>query len=312
MKRRWLLAAPALIATPVFAQPSQIRIICPYAPGGAGDTLARFSAQAITEATGMPALVENRTGAGGNLGSELVARAAPDGATLLMMAAAQAANATLYRNLAFNVLRDFAPICVVGVVPNLLSVHPAIPVRDLAEFLAFARAQRGGITYGSAGIGTIPHLAMVMLAQRAGFEATHVPFRGTVPALTELLAGRIQAVLDNFPPQVGHVRAGGIRAIALSTAQRLPDWPELPTIGESLAGFEAVAWQSLASPAGTPMPLLRRIAEVVLAATASQAARLRAMGIQPGTIGPDAFPEFLRAEVTKWAQAVRISGATVE
>ncbi|UPY38250.1 tripartite tricarboxylate transporter substrate-binding protein [Sediminicoccus sp. KRV36] len=312
MKRRLLLAAPALIAAPAFAQPTQIRIICPFAPGGAGDTLARFAAQAITEATGTPVLVENRTGAGGNLGGEFVARAAPDGATLLMMAAAQASNATLYRNLSFNVLRDFTPVCVVGVVPNLLSVHPSVPAQDMAEFLAFARAQRGGITYGSAGIGTIPHLAMVMLAQRGGFEATHVPFRGTVPALTELLAGRIQSVLENLPPQAGHVRAGAIRPIAVSTAERLPDWPGLATIGESFAGFEAVAWQSLVAPAGTPMGFVRRIAEVVLGATSAQAARLRGMGFVPGSIGPDVFPAFLQAEVAKWAEAVRLSGATAE
>ena len=309
MKRRALFAA---LATPALAQSTTIRIISPYAAGGASDLLARFAAQAITEAMGVTVVVENRTGAGGNLGAELVARAAPDGTTLLVMAAAHAANAALYRNLTFNVLRDFTPVAVVGVVPNLLSVHPALPVRSVAEFVAYAKAQPNGVTYGSAGIGTIPHLAMELFRARAGFQATHVPFRGTAPALTETVAGRIPAVLENLPPQAAHLGAGTLRGLGLSTAQRLPAWPDMPTIAETYPGYEALAWQSLVAPAGTPMPLIRRIGEAVLAATAAQATRLRGMGVEPTAIGPDAFPEFLRAEVAKWAEAVRMSGATIE
>ena len=309
MKRRTLLAG---LATPALAQPATIRIISPYTPAGASDTLGRFAAQALTEALGIPVVVENRPGAGGNLGAEMVARATPDGTTLLVLAAAHTANASLYRNVPFQVLRDFTPICVVGVVPNMLSVHPALPVRDLAEFIAFARAQPQGVAYGSAGVGTLPHLAMELVRNRAGFLAVHVPFRGSAPAITELVSGRIQAVLENLPPQVGQARAGGIRPIAMATAARLPEWPDVPAIAETWPGFEAVAWQSLVAPAGTPMPLVRRIAEIVLAATAAQAPRLRGQGIIPGTIGPDAFPDFLRAEVHKWAEAVRLSGAVAE
>ena len=309
MKRRLLLAG---LAAPAMAQPTTIRIVSPYTPGGASDSLGRLAAQALTEALGVSVVVENRPGAGGNLGAEMVARAAPDGATLLVMAAAHAANATLYRNLPFQVLRDFTPICVAGVVPNMLSVHPGLPARDLAEFIAFARAQPQGLTYGSAGIGTLPHLAMELLRHQAGFQALHVPFRGSAPAIIELAAGRIQAVLENLPPQIGQARAGGIRPLAMSTAARLPEWPDVPAIAETWPGFEAVAWQALVAPAGTPMPLVRRIAEVVLAATAAQTTRLRAQGIIPGAMGPDEFPGFLRAEVEKWAVAVRQSGAVVE
>jgi len=257
-------------------------------------------------------VVENRSGAGGNLGAEAVARAAPDGTTFLVMAAAQAANATLYRSLPFNVLRDFAPVAVIGVVPNLLSVHPAVPARDVAGFIAFARGQSAGITYSSAGVGTIPHLAMELFRHRAGFQATHVPFRGTAPAVTEVVAGRIQAMMENLPPQAPQIRAGALRGLGVSTAARVADFPDIPAIAETLPGFEAMAWQSLVAPAGTPPAILRRVGEVVLAATAARAGQLRGMGFIPGTIGPDTFPAFLRAEVEKWAEAVRISGATAE
>ncbi|MBX9752516.1 MAG: tripartite tricarboxylate transporter substrate binding protein [Roseococcus sp.] len=311
MKRRTLFAGLALPAL-AQAQPSQMRIISPYAPGGASDTLSRFSAQAITEAMGVNVLVENRPGAGGNLGAEFVARAPNDGSTWLTIAAAHAANVTLYRRLPFDVVRDFVPVCVIGLVPNVLAVNPAVPARGLMEFLDWARAQPQGITYGSAGIGTLPHLAMELVRHRAGFQAVHVPFRGSAPAITELLSGRIQATFENLPPSAPQIRAGGIRAIAMSTAQRLPDWPDVPAVAETWPGFEAVAWQALMAPAGTPMPLVERVAGIVLAATQAQAPRLRGMGIEPGGIGPDRFPAFLQAEISKWAEAVRLSGATAE
>ena len=309
MRRRILLAG---LAMPALAQSSTIRIISPYTAGGASDILGRFAGQAIGAALGVTVVVENRTGAGGNLGGEAVARAAPDGTTFLVMAAAQAANATLYRSLPFNVLRDFAPVAVIGVVPNLLSVHPAVPAHDVAGFIAFARAQSAGITYSSAGVGTIPHLAMELFRHRAGFQATHVPFRGTAPAVTEVVAGRIQAMMENLPPQAPQIRAGALRGLGVSTAARVADFPEIPAIAETLPGFEAMAWQSLVAPAGTPPAILRRVGEVVLAATAARASQLRGMGFIPGTIGPDTFPAFLQAEVAKWAEAVRISGATAE
>ena len=314
MKRRAILAGLALpaLVQPARSQPAQMRIISPYVPGGASDTLSRFAAQAITETMGVPVVVENRPGAGGNLGAEFVARAPNDGGTWLTIAAAHAANVTLYRRLPFDVVRDFVPVCVIGLVPNVLAVHPGVPARGFAEFLDWARAQPQGLSYGSAGIGTLPHLAMELVRHRAGFQAVHVPFRGSTPAITELLAGRIQATFENLPPSAPHLRAGGIRAIAISTAQRLPDWPDVPTVAETWPGFEAVAWQALMAPAGTPMPLVERVAQIVLAATVAQAPRLRGMGIEPGGIGPDRFPAFLQAEINKWAQAVRLSGATAE
>jgi len=311
MRRRLLLASLALPAV-ARAQPQQMRIVSPYVPGGASDTLSRFAAQALSEALGATVVVENRPGAGGNIGAEHVARAPNDGSVWLTAAAAHAANATLYRRLPFDIQRDFVPVCVMGMVPNLLAVHPSLPVRDFPGFIAWARAQPQGINYGSAGAGTLPHLIMELVRHRAGFQAVHVPFRGSAPAITELVAGRINATFENLPPSVGQARAGAIRPIAVSTAQRLADWPDVPAVAETWPGFEAVAWQALLAPAGTPMPVVQRVAEVVLAAARAQATRLRGMGIEPGTIGPDAFPAFLSAEVAKWAEAVRISGASAE
>ncbi|MCX7931611.1 MAG: tripartite tricarboxylate transporter substrate-binding protein [Rhodovarius sp.] len=309
--RRAVVAALALPAL-ARAQPAAMRIVSPYAPGGASDTLSRFAAQAITEALGIPVVVENRPGAGGNLGAEHVARAPADGSVWLTLAAAHAANVTLYRRLPFDVLRDFTPACVIGLVPNLLAVHPSVPVRDFPGFLAWARAQPQGISYGSAGVGTLPHLAMELIRHRGGFAAVHLPFRGSAPAITELVAGRIHATFENLPPSAPHARAGAIRPIAVSTSARLPDWPEVPAVAEYWPGFEAVAWQGLVAPRGVPMALIERIAGIVLAATRAQAARLRAMGVEPAEIGPDRFPAFLRAEVEKWAEAVRLSGASAE
>jgi tripartite-type tricarboxylate transporter receptor subunit TctC len=319
MRRRTLLAAPALLAWPARAQSwpnGPVRIISPFTPGGASDLAARFVAQAIQASTGVGAVVENRTGAGGNIGMEAVARSAPDGQTFVIAAAAAAINQTLYRNLSFDLLRDFEPVTVVIQVPCVLSVHPSVPARTAPEFLAWARAQRGGITYGSAGIGTIPHLAMEMLCRRAGVEATHVPFRGSAPTITELVAGRLQAVFENLPPQAGQLRAGTIRGLAISSAEPHPDFPELPPIGAALGwpGFAPVAWQALMAPAATPAPVVNRVAEIVGAALRQEenAARLKATGALPSGMPPAAFREFLAAEVAAWGEAVRASGATVE
>lgn len=312
MKRRTAFLAALALPAIARAQPQQMRIVSPYTPGGASDMLSRFAAQALNEATGATVVVENRPGAGGNLGAELVARAAPDGATWLTIAAAHAANVTLYSRLPFDILRDFVPVCVLGLVPNVLTVHPSVPARSFAEFLDWAKAEPQGVMYGSAGSGTLPHLVMELIGNRAGFRREHVPFRGSAPTILEVVSGRIRCAFENLPPSAAQIRAGNIRAIAMSTARRIPDWPDVPAVAETWPGFEAVAWQALLAPAGTPMPMVERVAGIVMAAQQAQAARLRGMGIEPAAIGPDSFPAFLRAEVAKWAEAVRISGARAD
>lgn len=324
MRRRALLAAPALLATPALGQSSAtgawpngpIRIVSPFTPGGASDLLGRFAGQALQQALGANVVVENRPGAGGNVGMEFVARSAPDGQVFGVAAAAAAINQSLYRGLSFDLLRDFVPVTVIGMVPNVLSVHPSAPPRTAAEFVAWAKAKPGGITYGSAGVGTHPHLAMALFCRRAGIEAVHVPFRGSAPAVTEIVAGRLDAVFENLPPQSGHLRGGAIRGLAISSSERHPDFPNLPPLGEALgwSGFAPVAWQSLVAPAGTPAPVVERVAAAVAAAlrVEENAARIRGMGALPSGMPPAEFRAFLAAEVASLGEAVRISGAVVE
>jgi tripartite-type tricarboxylate transporter receptor subunit TctC len=291
-----------------------VRIVSPFAPGGASDTLGRFAAQALAAATGGTFVVENRTGAGGNVGMENVARAAPDGQSFVVAAAAAAINQTLYRNPPFDLLRDLAPVVVIALVPNVLSVHPSAPVRDARGFLDWARAKPGGITFGSAGVGTHPHLSMEVLCRRAGIASTHVPFRGSVPAVTELLAGRLDAVLENLPPQGPFIREGRLRPLGISSREPHPDFPDIPPLGVLLGwpDYEPTAWQSLMAPAGTPPAIVERVAAIVAAALREEAnaARIRGMGAIPSGMGPAEFGRFVAAEVTRWAEAVRLSGAS--
>ncbi|MBY0337128.1 MAG: tripartite tricarboxylate transporter substrate binding protein [Acetobacteraceae bacterium] len=317
--RRRLLAAPLLLTAPAFAQEwpgGPVRIVSPFAPGGASDTLGRFAAQALSAATGGSFVVENRTGAGGNIGMEAVARAAPDGQSFVVTAAAAAINQTLYRNLSFDILRDLAPVVVMALVPNVLSVNPATPVRTAAEFLDWARRKPGGVTFASAGVGTHPHLSMEALLRRAGVQGTHIPFRGSVPAVTELLAGRVDAVLENLPPQAAFIREGRLRALGISSREAHPDFPAIPPLGRELGwpDFEPTAWQALMAPAATPPAILDRAAGIVQAALReeAQAARIRAMGAIPSGLARAGFGAFLRDEVARWAELVRATGATAE
>ncbi len=316
MRRRALLGT--LLAAPALAQPrwpnGPVRIISTFTPGGANDLLGRFAAQVLQQAFDSPFVVENRPGAGGNLGLEMAARAAPDGQVLVVAAGAAAINQTLYARLPFDLLRDFAPITLLGAVPNVLAVHPGVPARSTAEFIALAKATPGGISYGSAGIGTVPHLAMALFLRAAGAQGVHVPYRGSAPAVTDLVAGRIPALFENLPPLAEQLRAGGVRGLCISTAQRHPDFPDLPTAGETLPGFDVTAWQSLLAPAATPPEIVGRIAGAIRQAVESEAGRaaLARLSALPRPMTPAEFRAFLADEVAKWAIAVRASGAIVE
>jgi tripartite-type tricarboxylate transporter receptor subunit TctC len=321
--RRVLLATLALLAAPLVAraQPrwpgsGPVRIVSPFTPGGANDLLGRFAAAALTRSLGVPFVVENRPGAGGNLGMEAVARAAPDGRTLVVAAGASAVNQTLYRNLPFHLLRDFAPVTLLGVVPNVLAVNPEVPAQNARDFALLARATPGGITYGSAGIGTIPHLAMALFLQAIRAQGVHVPFRGSAPAVTELVAGRLQALFENLPPLAAAMQEGRVRPLAISTAERHPDWPDLPTVAESipLPGFEVTAWQALLAPSGLPPEIAEAIATALRTALSTEEgqAPVRRIGATPRPLRPLEMRAFLAAEVAKWAEAVRITGASVQ
>ena len=292
-----------------------IRVVVPFAPGGATDTMARLVGEAISGPLGQSVVVENRTGAGATIGAEHVARSAPDGYTLLMgtntpMAAAPA----IHPNLSYHPLRDFAAVAIVALSPNMAAVHPSVPANTLQEFIAHARANPGRISYGSAGVGSSQHISGALLAHLAGLEMTHVAYRGGAPAALDLVAGRVQLVINPLIEVLPYVRDGKIRPLGATTRQRHPLYPDLPSIGEILPGFEVASWQGLFAPAGTPPEAVERIAREAVAVMNQPAMRRRIeeLGSIPVAMGAEVAARFLAAEVPKWAELVRISGARLE
>ena len=322
MNRRYLLAAIAALpaARSAAAQggwtPDRpIRLVVPFAPGGSTDVTARLVAEAIAPRLGQPVVIENRPGAGGNIGSESVARSAPDGHTLVMgTSSTHATNPALYRNLPYQPLRDFAPVAQVAFIPNLLVVHPDVPARDLPALIALGKARPGSLNFGNAGSGTSQHLSAAMIASRAGIEVTHVAYRGGAPAVTDLLGGKIQAMAAPLVEVIAHVQAGRLRAVAITTARRSSLLPDVPTIAETIPGFEVALWNGIFAPAGTPPAAVQHISAAIAEALRSEEmrAKLAQQGSEPVGSTPAQFTAFIAAEIPKWAELVRISGATVE
>jgi tripartite-type tricarboxylate transporter receptor subunit TctC len=299
---------------PALAQYSTIRIISPYTAGGASDILGRFAGQAIGEALGVTVVVENRTGAGGNLGAEAVARAAPDGTTFLVMAAAQAANATLYRSLPFNVLRDFAPVAVIGVVPNLLSVHPAVPAKSVKDLLALARAKPGALNNAIVGPGSPARLLVELLELTAKIEVTQVPYKGASGALADLIGGQVDAMFATVPSISGHWKSGKLRAIAVTSEKRSPALPGVPTMNETLPGFEAESWVALLAPARTPSDIITRVhAETVkILAQPEMRERLGEQGLEAVGSTPAQADKWIRTQIERWGRVIREQKIVIE
>jgi tripartite-type tricarboxylate transporter receptor subunit TctC len=322
MHRRTLLAAagvPPLAAAraqgTAWAPERPLRLIVGFAAGGSTDITARLVGQAMAERLGQPVVVENRPGAGGNIAAEAAARSAPDGHTLFLVTSGTlTANRFLYRSLPFDPDRDFLPISLVTIVPNLIVVHPEVPARSLAELIAYARANPGRVHYGSGGTGTTLHLAAAMLAARAGLDLVHVPYRGGAPAATDLVSGKIQMIASPMLEVIAQVRAGQLRPLAVTTARRSPLLPEIPAVAETLPGFEVVLWNGLVAPAGTPAAAIARLSAEANAALRDEAvrARLAELGSVPMPQTPEEFAAFLRAEVPKFAEIVRVSGARLD
>jgi len=317
--RRSLLAASLL---PLLARPAgvagaerPIRLVVPFAPGGATDLIGRAIAEGMAARLGQAVVVENLSGAGGNIGAAAVARARPDGLTLLLSTPGPLAiNEHLYRHLAYDPA-GFAPVGLAVRVANAVMVHPALPVRDVAGLVAHARAHPGALAYGSAGIGTTSHLAAALLAQMAGLEMVHVPFRGTGPALVELMAGRVPLLVDGVPAALGPIREGRVRALAVTTAAPWFALPDLPTVAASgLPGYEASAWGALVAPAGTEPAVTGHLATVLDATLHDPAiaARLRGMGAEPVGGTPEDLARHVAAERAKWREVVRRAGASLE
>ena len=293
-----------------------LRLVVPFPPGGPTDLVARPLAQRLGEALGQPVIVDNRGGAGGNLGAELVAKAPPDGHTLLLSnVGVLAVNRALYRKLSFDPERDFAPVALIAGAPVALVVHADVPARTVAEFVAWTRAQPGPVPYGTAGPGSPGHLAGEVFRSRTGAALVHLPYRGSAPALQDLMAGHVSVMFDPVQSPLGQIQAGRLHALAVSALQRSSALPDVPTMTEAgVADHTMVAWWALVAPTGTPAQVITRLADEVARigeAPDWQAALLR-QGISAMPRGPDELAIFLRNETERWGAAVRASGATAD
>jgi len=293
----------------------QVRIIVPFPPGGTSDILARTIGARLAEPLGQPVVVENRPGAGGNIAADYVAKAAPDGYTLLMGTSSLAISQSLYKKLSYDLIKDFAPVAQAVNYTNLLVVHPSAGVANVAELLALARAKPGALSYGTAGNGTPPHMTGELFKAYTGVNILHIPYKGGAPAIADLVAGQIPMMFDNVPPLLPHVRSGRIKALAVTSLARIQVLPDVPTLHElGLKDFDAVGWNGLLAPAGTPREIVNRLnAEVVRALRIPEVRdQLTSQGADIVGNSPDEFAAWIRAEVKKWAEVVRVSGAKVD
>jgi len=293
-----------------------IRMIAPFPAGGLADVLARAVGEELAKTLGQPIVVENRPGAGGNLGADAVAKAPPDGYTLLMSSAGiPTINQFLYKSMPFDPQTAFAPVSIVADMSMLMVVHPKVPVRSVQEFLALARAQPGKLNFGSAGVGTTGHLALALFSHVAGVQLNHVPYRGAAPSVQDLVAGQIDGVFDNPPTVIAHIRAGTIRALAVAASQRMPLLPEVPTMAEAgVANFEASSWFGVMAPAGTPAEIVARLhAEIAKAVRApSMAALAQRSGARMVGNSPQDFARQIQAERVKWGEIIKAAKISAE
>ncbi|MGZ5040032.1 MAG: Bug family tripartite tricarboxylate transporter substrate binding protein [Usitatibacter sp.] len=292
-----------------------VKILVAFTAGGTTDIMARTLAQRLTEKLKQPFIVENKPGAGGNLGTEIAIHAPPDGYTLIVNSVGpMAVNPTLYRNLAYNPLTDLVPVAQISDVPNVLVVPASLGTRTMEEFLAFARSRKGDLYYASTGIGTSSHLSSFMLGSRGGFAATHIPYKGA-EALKDLLTGRVQFMFATIPSVIAHIKAGTLVAIAVTSAKRSRSLPEVPTVAESgFPGFEAGSWFGIFAPRGTPqevIAILNKATNEVIAEKAIES-RMVDEGADPMPGSPERFGAFVRSEYEKWRTVVKESGAVVE
>jgi tripartite-type tricarboxylate transporter receptor subunit TctC len=325
LDRRHLLALPALLPVAARAQPAASspwapsrtgRIVVPFTAGGATDATARLIAERLSQSLGQTFVVDNRPGAGGNLGTDIVAKADPDGHTLLLATIGTASiNQFLYPRLTYDPLRDFASVALINQVTNAVVVHPDVPANNLGELLALARRDGGRLNYGTPGNGTSGHMCGEYLKFRAGVQMGHVPYRGTGALMPDLLGGRIDLAVDNLPAYIPHIREGRLRILAVTSRERWFAVPETPTVAEAgVAGFEAVAWFGMQAPARTPRPILDRLTAAVGEAVAdpATAARFRDIGAAPSFLDGPGFDRFIAAENDKWREVVRVAGIRLE
>ena len=298
----------------MFAQsdyPSRtVRIVVPSPPGGGTDIVARVLAQHFSKTLGQSFVVENKPGAGNMIGIEAVARSAPDGYTLLMVPATLALNSVLYKKVPYHPIRDFAPITLAATAPLVLIVHPSVPAQSLGEFIAYAKREPGKMSYGTAGIGTAPHLCMELLKSMAGIDLLHIPYKGTAPAAADVISGQIAAMFATALTARPMIDSGRVRALAVSGTQRVQALPRVPPVTETVPGYAAIQWYGLLAPAGTPQPVIARLnAEAARSLKSDEMReRLAADGAEPQGSTPEEFAALIKSELEKWGRVTRAAG----
>jgi tripartite-type tricarboxylate transporter receptor subunit TctC len=299
------------------AYPSKpITIIVPFAAGGTTDILARVVGEQLGKDLGQTVIIDNRAGAGGNIGGQAAARAAADGHTLFMgTVGTHAINASLYKKMPFDPSKDFAPITRVAMVPNLLVVNPQVPAKSVQELIAYGKANPGKLTFGSSGSGSSIHLSGELFKSMTQIDMLHVPYKGSAPAVTDLLGGQISMMFDNMPSALQHVKAGKLRALAVTSGKRSPELPDVPTIAEAgVPGYEATSWFGLFAPAATPAAVIAKLNTAIVKVLADPAVKkkLSEQGAEPYSEKPEQFAAFIRTEATKWDKVVKASGASMD
>jgi tripartite-type tricarboxylate transporter receptor subunit TctC len=291
-----------------------VKWIVPYPPAGTTDVLARIVAQWLTEKMGQPFVVENKPGAGNNIGTEMVVTAPPDGYTMLLVNPANGINATLYKAMNYNFIRDIAPVAGLVRTPNVMEVTPSLPVKSVKEFIDYCKANPGKLNMASSGSGTSVHLSGELFKSMTGCDMTHVPYRGAGPALIDLIGGQVHVLFDNLPSSIGHIKSGKLRALAVTSDGREPSLPQLPTVGETVPGYEATAWFGIGMPKGTPRDVIDKVnAEINRAlADPKMRERLAELGGKPIGGTPEEFGKIIAAETAKWEKVVISSGAKVD
>lgn len=324
MKRRDFLSATAAGALAstfpdlalAQAYPTKpIKFIVGFGPGGATDVVGRLMAKKIGDALGQPVIVENKAGASSNIGAEAVFRAAPDGYTFYVAAITSAINVSLFPKLAFDFAKDFEPVALFANVPNILVVHPSVKANTVQELIELARAEPGKLSYASSGSGTSIHLSAELFKTLTKTNMVHIPYKGSAPAMIDMVGGQVQVMFDNMPSALPHVKAGKLRALAVTSGARSPSAPDVPTIIESgVAGFDVVSWFGLVAPKGTPKDIIARVnAEAVKALASSELKeRFLELGAVAGPMSPDAFGDYIKSEITRWGEVVKASGAKAE
>jgi len=321
-RRRFLHLAAGAVALPALSRlasaqtyPSRpVHWIVSFAAGGPNDVVARIIGQYLSDHLGQQFVIENRPGAGGNVGMQSVLSSAPDGYTIAFVGPNYAINPALYEKLPFDFIRDSVPVAGTMRLANVMEVHPAVPANNVAEFIAYAKANPGKINFASGGVGTSPHLSGELLKTMTGINLVHVPYRGTAPALSDLLAGQVEVLFDNIPGSIGHIRSGKVRALGVTGSKRVAAIPEVPTIGETVPGYDVSIWYGIAAPRGTPPEIVAKLNQAVNAVLADPKlqARLAELGGEPMPTTPAQFGKLVAEETERWGKLIRAANIKAE